>query len=622
MGDDLTTLDRLPEQVPQRGSGGTGAKTLGAMLLCAAAAYEGVALREGSGAGRAEISYAELGRTARDIAKGLIALGVESGDRVAILANTRPEWTMVDMGAFCAGAVVAPIYHTNSPEECAYVLRDSDARVVVCEDAEQLAKILSVRRDCPRLEHIVLIEGRNDQAIGLDELQAGGSDLPDAAVDERVELVAPDDMATLIYTSGTTGPPKGCVLTHDNFLDATRAYEERLDLRAQDVPIVFFMFLPLAHSLARIIQMCALDMGGTLAFWRRRPELLLEDIREARPTYLPSVPRVFEKIYSAARSGVAEQPLPKRVVFDWAIATGERVRALERTGRRVPALQALRHRVADRLVLSKVRALFGGELRLAASGAAPISKEVLRFFDACGVLVLEGWGMTETAAAGTINTTDEVRFGSVGRPLPGVELRLAADGELLMRGPSVFQGYFKNEEATREALDQGWLSTGDLAAIDEDGFVSIVGRKKEIIITSSGKNISPANIENELKRQRWISEAVVFGDNRPYLVALLTLDPDEAPRLAERLGIDQDPAAMARDEGVRAELQAAVTEVNTRFARIEQIKRFAILDRDLTQSGGELTPTLKLKRSVAYQEFADLFSGLYEEEGPGRPASS
>ncbi len=613
MGNDPKTSDRPPEQVPQRGSGGTGVRTLGGMLLGAASTYEGVALRDRSGVGWTEMSYAELGGTARAIAKGLIDLGVEVGDRVAILADTRPEWTVVDMGAFCAGAVVAPIYHTNSPEECAYVLRDSDARVIFCEDDEQLAKILGVRSDCPRLEHIVLIDGRSDEAMSLAELQLGGAELPDAAVDERVALVAPDDMATLIYTSGTTGPPKGCVLTHGNILAAARAYEERLDLRISGAPIVFFMFLPLAHSLARIIEMCALDTGGTLVFWQRRPEVLLEDIREAQPTYLPSVPRVFEKIYSAARSGVAEWPLPKRMVFDWAVRTGERVRALERTGRHVPALQALRHRVADRLVLSRVRALFGGELRLAASGAAPISKEVLQFFDACGVLVLEGWGMTETAAAGTINTIDELRFGSVGRPLPGVELRLAGDNELLVRGPSVFQGYFKNEEATREVLDDGWLSTGDLAAIDEDGFVSITGRKKELIITSSGKNISPANIENALKRHRWISEAVVFGDDRPYLVALLTLDPDEVPRLAERLGIEPDAATMAQDDGVRAELQAAVAEANTHFARIEQVKRFAILDRDLTQAGGELTPTLKLKRRVAYREFADIFSGLYEE---------
>jgi long-chain acyl-CoA synthetase len=265
-------------------------------------------------------------------------------------------------------------------------------------------------------------------------------------------------------------------------------------------------------------------------------------------------------------------------------------------------------------VLSKVRALFGGELRLAASGAAPISKEVLEFFDACGVLILEGWGMTETAAAGTINTVDELRFGSVGRPLPRFEVRIAADGELLARGPSVFQGYHKNEEATRETLDDGWLSTGDLAAIDDEGFVSITGRKKELIITSSGKNIGPANIEAALKESRWISEAVVFGDNRPYLVALLALDRDEAPKLAERLGTRADLAAMAGDQRVRAELQAAVDEANTHFARIEQIKRFAILDRDLTQAAGDLTPTLKLRRAVVYAEFADALAGLYDAD--------
>ncbi len=596
---------------------GTGARTMGAMILRAGAMYDGAAIRHKVDGRWAEISYAELTGTARDIARGLIALGIEAGDRVAILSNTRPEWTLVDTGAFCAGAVVAPIYHTNSPEECAYVLGDSDARVVFCEDDEQLAKLQRVRADCPKLEHVVLMEGTSAEAMSLDDLRARGADVPDAAVDERVATITADDMATLIYTSGTTGPPKGCVLTHGNLLDATRAYEERLDLRTQGVPIVFFMFLPLAHSLARITEVCVLDMGGTLAFWQRRPELLLDDIRESRPTYLPSVPRVFEKIYTAARSGVAEQPRAKRAIFNWSVATGARVRALQRAGRHVPTSLAWRQRAADRLVLSKVRDLFGGELRLAASGAAPISKEVLEFFDACGILVLEAWGMTETAAAGTINTIEELRFGSVGRPLPGVEMRIAADGELLMRGPSVFRGYFKNDEATEETLDDGWLSTGDLAAIDEDGFVSIIGRKKDLIITSSGKNISPTNLENALKTSPLISEAVVFGDRRPYLVALLTLDSEEAPKLAEHLGVAPDLTTMANDQKVRAQLQVAVDEVNSHFARIEQIKRFAVLDRDLTQAAGELTPTLKLKRNVVYNEFADVFAGLYEETAAG-----
>ncbi|HEY5143255.1 MAG TPA: long-chain fatty acid--CoA ligase [Solirubrobacteraceae bacterium] len=611
----MTASATAKQEAPSGGSPGPGtaARTLGAMILRAGAMYDGAAIRHKRAGEWTEISYPKLARDARDIARGLMALGIEPGDRISVLANTRPEWTLIDMGAFCAGAVVAPIYHTNAPEECAYVLRDSDARVVFCEDDEQLAKVQSVRDECPRLEHLVLIEGTSADAMSLDDLRARGTGVPDAAVDERTAAIAADDVATLIYTSGTTGPPKGCVLTHGNFLDAARAYEERLDLRTQGVPIVFFMFLPLAHSLARITEVCVLDMGGTLVFWQRRPELLLDDIRESRPTYLPSVPRIFEKIYAAAHSGLAEQPLPKRAIFDWSVKTGEHVRELERAGRRVPTTLAWRHHVADRLVLSKVRGLFGGELRLAASGAAPISKQVLEFFDACGVLVLEAWGMTETAAAGTINTIEELRFGSVGRPLPGVEMRIAVDGELLMRGPSVFRGYFKNDEATRETLDDGWLATGDLAAIDTDGFVSIIGRKKDLIITSSGKNISPTNLENALKQSPLISEAVVFGDNRPYLVALLTLDQDEAPKLAAHLGVDPDVATMARDPRVRAALQTAVDETNSHFARIEQIKRFAILERDLTQEGGELTPTLKLKRNVVYQQFADVLSGLYEQ---------
>jgi long-chain acyl-CoA synthetase len=582
------------------------------MVLLAGARGTAPALTEGTGERRAEISYAELAGSARDIARGLVALGVEPGDRVAILANTRPEWTVADMGAFCAGAVVVPIYHTNSPDECAYVLSHSDTRVVFCEDAAQVEKLRGIRGECPELRHVLLLDGQADGAMALDELRAIGAEVPEEAVEERVAAVSPLDLATLIYTSGTTGPPKGCELTHENFLAAAHAYQEVLDMYREDVPIVYFMFLPLAHSLARIIEVSVLDIGGTLAFWSRSPERLLEDIRETRPTYFPSVPRVFEKIYTAAHAGVAEQPRVKQVIFRWAIGTGRRMRSAERAGRRVRADLAWQQRMADRLVLSKVRGLFGGRLELAASGAAPIAKEVLEFFDACGVLVLEGWGMTETTAAGAINRTHRPRFGTVGEPLPGTELRIADDGELLMRGPTVFRGYFKDPEATEAALTDGWLATGDIARI-EDGFVSIVGRKKELIITSSGKNISPANLENGLKKSRWISQAVVYGDNRPYLVALITLDPDEAPRLAQQLGIDPDPASMARDERVRAVIQEVVDQLNTHFARIEQIKRFAVLDRDLSQAGGELTPTLKIKRKVVNDEFAAEIDALYAE---------
>jgi long-chain acyl-CoA synthetase len=591
----------------------TGAQTLGEMIL-RARDRAGTALRYKAAGGWKEIGYREFVGSARAIAKGLIALGIQPGERVSILADTRPEWTVADAASFCAGTVVAPIYQTNSPEECEYVLRHSEARAVFCEDASQLAKIDQIRDRCPALEHVIGFADAGDGSLTLEELIEIGSTVSDEQVEARVASVDPEAMATLVYTSGTTGPPKACILTHRNFMEATHALEERLDLTRTDAPIDFFMFLPLAHVFARIVQVFTIDLGGTLIYWQRDPKRLLDDIRESRPTYFSSVPRIWEKIYTAATSGIAEQPLPKRAVFGWALKVGHRVRELERSATSPGPALAFQHRLADRLVHSKVRELFGGRVQLAVTAAAPIAREVLEFFDACGIVVVEAWGMTETCAAGTINTDLEMKMGTVGKPVPGLEMRVAEDGELLARGPNIFTGYFKDEEATEEALPGGWLATGDLGSIDADGFVTITGRKKDIIITSSGKNITAANIENNLRQTRWISEAVVYGDNRPYLVALLMLDPEEAPALAQQLGIPPDVTAIPNDERVRAEIQKTVDTVNQRFARIEQIKRFAILDRELRQDEGELTPTLKVKRKVVYDKFADLFGALYEEQ--------
>ena len=590
----------------------TGTQTLGAMIL-SAGAREGPALRYKEGGIWRETGYRELARSARDIAKGLIALGIEPGERVSILADTRPQWTVADAASFCAATVVAPIYQTNSPEECEYVLRHSEARAVFCEDSSQLAKIQQVQENCPALEHVIAFEGEGAGSIGLDRLIELGAEVPDETVEARVAAVDPESMATLVYTSGTTGPPKACILTHRNFMTAIHTLEERLDLAHADAPIDYFMFLPLAHVFGRIGQMFTLDLGGTLIYWQRDPKRLLDDIKESRPTYFSSVPRIWEKIYTAATSGIAEQSRLKRAVFAWALRTGHRVRELERSGRTPGRVLSAQHQVADKVALSKVRDLFGGRLVLAVTAAAPIATEVLEFFDACGVVLLEAWGMTETCAAGTINTDLEMKMGTIGRPVPGMEMRVGPDGELLARGPNIFAGYFKNEEATRETLEDGWLATGDLGSIDHDGFVRITGRKKDIIITSSGKNITPANIENGLRQTRWISEAIVYGDNRPYLVAMLTLDPDEAGKLAERLGIDPNPATIAQNRDVRAEIQREVDAVNKKLARIEQIKRFAILDHDFTQISGELTPTMKVKRAVVYEKYAELFASIYEE---------
>jgi long-chain acyl-CoA synthetase len=581
------------------------------MVLAAAGRHgDATALRSERDGKWDDVSYGALGESARAIARGLIALGIQPGDRVAILASTRPEWTLVDCGAMCAGAVVVPIYQTNSPEECRYVLEHSGAKAVICEDVEQLDKISRVHADLPALEHVIAFDGAHGRAPTLDGLRAGGMTVDQDAPDRIAAAIRPTDLATIVYTSGTTGPPKGCMLTHANWMATLRMYESQLDI---DDDLTIFLFLPLAHVLARITQMVALDAGGTLSFWQGDATRVLDDIASACPTYLPTVPRVLEKIHAKALGGVEESGRGKQAVFRWALATGRKARRRERAGHSAGPLLRAQHAVADRLVLARVRGLFGGNLHQALTGAAPIGRDVLDFFDDCGVLVLEGYGMTESTAAGTLNTPEAFRFGTVGRPLPGAEVAIADDGEILLRGPHVFEGYWKNADATAATTVDGWLATGDLGAIDAEGFVSISGRKKDLIITSSGKNITPANIETALRETRWISQAVVHGDRRPYLVAIVSLDDGAARELAGRLGMKYDREAMTRDPRVRAEIQAAIDEVNSRFARIEQIKRFAVLDRDLTQEEGELTPTMKVKRATVYERYAEVFDGLYEE---------
>jgi long-chain acyl-CoA synthetase len=584
-----------------------GARTLGALGLAAAQRYTGDALRA---PGREPIGYAELGRAMREIGGGLAALGVGVGDRVGILAGTRPEWTLADFGALCAGAIVVPVYHTNSPEECEYVLSHAGVRVLLCEDADQAAKVAQVRPALAELEHVVVMTGNVEGALTLAELRARGAAEDAALADERVAAVQPGDPATIVYTSGTTGPPKGCVLTHANLLAVADAYTERLKLR--ESPPVIFNYLPLAHVLARMVQIVTLDTGGTLAFWGGETKRIAQDIREAGPTHIPTVPRLLEKVHTAALGGADGL---RGEIFARALKTGVRVGRRRRDGRRVGPLDRARHAVGDRLALSKVRAALGPGHPVIVTGAAPIGLEVLEFFDACGVPVLEGYGMTETCAAATLNTVDELCLGSVGRPLPGTEVATADDGEVLMRGPHVFAGYHRDPDATAAIMTaDGWLRTGDLGLVDGGGYLHITGRKKDLVITSSGKNISPEVIESALRETRWISQAVVAGDRRSYLVALVTLDADEARRLAAEVGAGAaDPAALAADERVRDLVWQDIEAVNRRFARIEQVKRFAILPRDLSQEDGELTPTLKVKRAVVYERYGPDIDRLYGE---------
>jgi long-chain acyl-CoA synthetase len=579
--------------------------------LAAAAARPGApAMRFKEGGTWRTISYEEMAKDVEALARGLVALGVAPGDRVGVLANTRPEWTAADLAILAAGAATVPVYQTNSPDECQYVVENSGMKVLFCEDGEQLDKIAEVRDRCPELQQLVAFTEARDGALSLDQLRTRGEEVPVETIRERTDGVGPEDLATIVYTSGTTGPPKGCMLTHGNLRSDLKMVRERVPLEGDEV---FYVFLPLAHVLTRVVQFLALDAGAQLAFWQRDPKKLVDEVGEVEPTHLPSVPRLFEKIYTTATSKVSEAGGVKEKLFNWAVGVGRKVREAEREGRSVSPVLRAQHRLADKLVLHKVRSLFGGRIQLCLTGAAPIEPDVMSFFHAAGVWVLEGYGMTETSAVATLNTIEEHRLGTVGKALPGCEVKIAEDGEVLMRGPNIFKGYWRNEEATKEDLQDGWLHSGDLGELDGDGFLTITGRKKDLIITSSGKNVTPSNIENAIRQHRWVSQAVVFGDRKPYLTAIITLDPDEAPALAEQTGADaSDHAKFACDDRVRQEIQKVVDEANKRFARIEQIKKFTILPRDLSQEEDELTPTLKVKRNVVYQNHSQTFDELYE----------
>jgi len=598
------------------------------MVLAASHRGGAVALSFPVDGERVSLSYGEVVVLAREIARGLISLGIDSGERVAILSSTRAEWTLADCGILCAGAIVVPVYHTNSPEECAYVLRHSEARAIFCEDAEQVAKIGQVRERLPRLRDVIVLDGEAPEAgtaateaprasgagaLTLAALRARGAEVPQDAVRERVRAVSPADPASLVYTSGTTGPPKGCMLRHANLLGTARIYAERL---AIDEHHVLYQFLPLAHVLARVAQYVILQTGAQMSFWSGDPAKIVDELAEVQPTHFPAVPRIFEKIHATVLGQIEDGPALQRTLFRRALARSRAVRRMRADGLSPGPIHLIRHRLTDALVLAKVRRIFGGRLQVALVGAAPVARELLEFFAACGVTVLEGYGLTESTAAATLNTPQELRLGTVGRPLPGTDVRIAVDGEILLRGPNVFAGYYKDAKANEEALHDGWLATGDLGEVTEDGYVVVTGRKKDLIITSSGKNIAPVNIENALRDTRWISEAVIYGDRRPYLVALLTLDRDEQVKLAERLHVNADTATMAHDGEVYRAVRQVVEEVNANLARIEQVKRFAILDHDLSQDEGELTPTLKVKRAVVYDRYADVFDRLYRTETP------
>ena len=532
-----------------------------------------------------EVAWEEAAAAVNELANGLLARGVRQGDAFGIVSRTRLEWTLFDFALALVGGITAPVYPSSSAKEAAYVLQHSEAVGALVEDETQLAKVGSLA-----LAHVVTVDD-------LDALRAEGVAYAREhpyALDEAAAAVGEEDLYTYIYTSGTTGPPKGCMIRHRNYYAMTSSIERIEDLGlGQDVML---LYLPLAHNFGRLMSLWGAFSGFTIAFCPD-PYAVADVLPQVRPTLLPSVPRVYEKAHTAVASKLEAASGLRRRLADWALRVGRRASALQQEGKPLPRSLALQHRLADRLVYSKVKERFGGRLRIGISGGAPLAKEIAELFHALDILILEGWGLTECTTAATVNRPRRFRFGTVGPAMPGVEVKTDAEGELLIRSETVFAGYLKDDEASRAVLmEDGWLRSGDVGEIDRDGFVAITDRKKDIIVTAGGKNLAPQNIESSLKSSRYVSQALVVGDRRPYVTALITLDEQEVTRA---------------NGDVQALVQQAVDEANRDLSRFEQIKRFAIVPREFSAEEGEVTPTLKLKRRVIEARFANEIDGLY-----------
>ncbi len=544
--------------------------------------------------------------------KALIALGVEPGQTVTILGFNRPEWVIMDMAAMAIGAVPAGIYTTNSPAECQYIVAHSESPVVLVENEEQWAKIDEVRGELPNVRHVVTM--RPAAAIGdpltmtWDEFVAAGSNVTDEVFQQRLDGLAADQLATLIYTSGTTGPPKGVMLSHENLEWTPRQVLDVLALSPDDRVL---SYLPLSHIAEQLFTIHAAAMVGYAVYYAESLEALPENLKEVKPTLFFAVPRVWERFHTGVAAELAKATGAKAKIAAWATGVGLKKVLLDNEGKHPSPVLAAQYAVADKLVLSKVRAALGlDETRVAISGAAPVATEVLEFLAGFGIQVLEVYGQSEDTGPTTLNVPGRTRFGSVGPAFPNVEVKIADDGEVLVRGRNVFLGYYKDPEATAEALVDGWLQSGDLGSFDEAGLLTITGRKKDIIITAGGKNVAPKPIEAGLKTHRLISEAVVIGDRRKFLSVVVTVDEDAAAELQSEAS---DTAPVNESEVIRNEVQQAVDELNQRLARVEQVKRFVVLPRQLSIEGGELTPTLKVKRNKVAEHFSDVIDEMYAD---------
>jgi long-chain acyl-CoA synthetase len=565
------------------------------------------------------ISWREAANTVRRLANGLLAEGIDAEQRVCILSNTRVEWIYADLAILCAGGATTTIYPSNTPAECAYIIQDCDAVMVFVEDDEQAEKLLSMRDQIPHVRRVFVFSGTpsaDGWIVTFASLASAGEAFAEQhpnRYDEVSSAIGPERLATLIYTSGTTGQPKGVMITHDSWVFESEAIDKMGFITPADKQ---FLFLLLAHVFAKIMQVIFIRLGVPTAV-DGDLNRLIENLAVQKPTWMGAVPRVFEKAYARIVANAREAGGAKLALFNWAVKVGRDVSRLKQQGKAPSGWLAMQAQLADRLVFTKVRDVFGGRLRFLVSGGAPLAPEIAEFFHACGILVLEGYGMTESTAATCVNTPDDFQFGTVGRPIPGAQVRIGDDGEILIAGRGVMRGYHNLPEETAQTIDEeGWLHSGDLGQILPTGHVKITGRKKDLIITAGGKNIGPAHFQNLLKaRSPWVSQVLMHGDRRPYCVALVTINEESVGKWARDHKLDYtDYADLAGKPEVKALIQADVDLINKELPSYETVKRIAICPEDWTVENGFLTPSMKVKRSIVEATYEAVLDGLYPSD--------
>ncbi len=565
------------------------------------------------------VSWNQWFGMSKAIAKGLIALGMEKGDKVNILSATNYKWVITDLAIIMGGGVTVPIYQSNTARECHYIVDHSESKFIFVENKLQLEKILAIKDELPRLQKIIVFSnevpaGAGEMIMGFDELiEFGKAQDNDEQFYKIAESLEQMDLASIVYTSGTTGVPKGVMLPHRNFIYIGAAINRIVNFDPDNDEN--FAWLPYAHILGRAVQYSIIFAKICTSF-SRGIDTLLEDMQNAKPTFVVSVPRIYEKIYTKIQVGLESASPVKRALFNWTMDVGRKVSEFKQKQEPLPATLQLEYRLAYKLVLNKIHDLFGGRIRFFVSGGAPLSKDIAEFFHAADVLILEGYGLTETTAPANVNRPDKYKFGTVGPVLPGTEEKIADDGEILIRGPGVMTGYYKNPEETREALDdEGWFHSGDIGEFDEEGFLRITDRKKDIIVTAGGKNIAPQYIENLMKTSPYVSQCFVYGDKRKYLTALITLDYEQVKEYADSHGIQYEKLEdLAKDPQIDQLIKEEIMGRNKQLASYETIKKYVILPEDFTIETGELTPSLKMKRKVILKEYQHLLDSLYEEK--------